>query len=142
MKKWKCSVCNYIHEGKEPPEKCPVCGAGKEKFIEITASEEDDVQKTSTQPDQEKESSATIDQPLPPSTLLEKMSNLILENHLHPISVHTPNGIIPVAFIFLLLAVLVQSSSLESAAYYNMIIVFFSMPVVVLTGYVAWQKKI
>ena len=25
MTKWRCSVCGYIHEGDEPPEKCPVC---------------------------------------------------------------------------------------------------------------------
>ena len=23
--KWKCSVCGYIHEGTEPPKKCPSC---------------------------------------------------------------------------------------------------------------------
>lgn len=23
--KWKCSVCGYIHEGTEPPGKCPCC---------------------------------------------------------------------------------------------------------------------
>jgi len=23
--RWKCSVCGYIHEGKEPPRKCPCC---------------------------------------------------------------------------------------------------------------------
>ncbi|UCC45502.1 MAG: rubrerythrin family protein [Candidatus Zixiibacteriota bacterium] len=23
--KWKCSVCGYIHEGTEPPAKCPSC---------------------------------------------------------------------------------------------------------------------
>ena len=28
---WKCSVCNYIHEGEEAPDKCPKCGAPKEK---------------------------------------------------------------------------------------------------------------
>ncbi|MBR4808494.1 MAG: NADH peroxidase, partial [Lachnospiraceae bacterium] len=25
MKKYVCSVCGYVHEGNEPPEKCPVC---------------------------------------------------------------------------------------------------------------------
>lgn len=30
--KWKCRVCGYIHEGSEPPEECPVCGAPKEMF--------------------------------------------------------------------------------------------------------------
>ncbi|MFZ3102621.1 MAG: NADH peroxidase [Desulfitobacteriaceae bacterium] len=34
MKKFVCTVCGYVHEGTEPPEKCPVCGALKEKFIE------------------------------------------------------------------------------------------------------------
>jgi rubrerythrin len=23
--KWKCSVCGYVHEGTEPPDKCPCC---------------------------------------------------------------------------------------------------------------------
>ena len=30
--KWKCSVCGYIHEGKEPPEKCPACKHAKEYY--------------------------------------------------------------------------------------------------------------
>ena len=33
MKKWKCTVCGYVHEGKNPPDVCPVCGAGKWQFI-------------------------------------------------------------------------------------------------------------
>ena len=35
MKKWKCTICGYIHSGEEPPEKCPVCGADRDKFIEV-----------------------------------------------------------------------------------------------------------
>lgn len=31
-KRWKCRVCGYIHEGPEPPDICPVCGAPKEMF--------------------------------------------------------------------------------------------------------------
>jgi len=34
MKKFVCSICGYIHEGNEPPEKCTQCNAPKEKFIE------------------------------------------------------------------------------------------------------------
>lgn len=36
MKRWKCSVCGYVHTGDKPPEKCPVCGAPASKFVEIT----------------------------------------------------------------------------------------------------------
>jgi rubrerythrin len=32
-KKWKCTVCGYIHEGENPPEFCPVCEAHKYQFI-------------------------------------------------------------------------------------------------------------
>ncbi|HNX28393.1 MAG TPA: FAD-dependent oxidoreductase [Syntrophomonadaceae bacterium] len=30
--KWQCRVCGYIHEGPEPPDECPVCGAAKDMF--------------------------------------------------------------------------------------------------------------
>ncbi len=40
MKKlWRCSVCGYVHEGEEAPDVCPKCGAGKEKFVELTEEE-------------------------------------------------------------------------------------------------------
>jgi rubrerythrin len=32
-KKWKCSLCGYLHEGSKPPETCPTCGAYKWQFI-------------------------------------------------------------------------------------------------------------
>ena len=34
MKKFVCSVCGYVYEGEAAPEKCPVCKAPAEKFIE------------------------------------------------------------------------------------------------------------
>jgi rubrerythrin len=30
--KWKCRNCGYIHEGEEPPEKCPACAHPREYF--------------------------------------------------------------------------------------------------------------
>ncbi len=35
MKKWKCLVCGEIVEGENPPEKCPLCKAPAEKFVEV-----------------------------------------------------------------------------------------------------------
>ena len=32
MKAYVCKVCGYIHFGEEAPEKCPQCGASKDKF--------------------------------------------------------------------------------------------------------------
>lgn len=42
MKKlFKCSICGYIAEGAEAPEKCPKCNQPKDKFVEMSAEEAD-----------------------------------------------------------------------------------------------------
>ncbi len=35
QKRWMCSVCGYIHEGPEAPERCPQCKQPREKFVEL-----------------------------------------------------------------------------------------------------------
>ena len=34
MKKFVCAICGYVHEGDNPPERCPQCGAPASKFAE------------------------------------------------------------------------------------------------------------
>ena len=34
-KKFVCTVCGYIFEGPEPPERCPQCKAPASKFNEM-----------------------------------------------------------------------------------------------------------
>ncbi|SHI34564.1 Rubrerythrin [Clostridium cavendishii DSM 21758] len=36
MKKFVCVICGYIHEGDAPPNECPICKAGADKFKEVT----------------------------------------------------------------------------------------------------------
>ncbi|HPY56172.1 MAG TPA: FAD-dependent oxidoreductase [Sedimentibacter sp.] len=38
---WKCTVCGYIEEGAQPPEKCPVCGVGPEYFVKLEETKEE-----------------------------------------------------------------------------------------------------
>jgi nitrite reductase (NADH) large subunit len=33
---WECEVCGYVHEGPNPPNECPVCGAGAEDFTQTS----------------------------------------------------------------------------------------------------------
>ena len=40
MKKWSCTVCGYIHEGENPPEICPQCKVGSDKFVELSGEKE------------------------------------------------------------------------------------------------------
>ena len=39
MKKFRCTVCGYIHEGETAPEKCPVCKQGADKFVLVIKEE-------------------------------------------------------------------------------------------------------
>ncbi len=34
MKKFICTICGYVHEGNDAPDKCPQCSAPKERFKE------------------------------------------------------------------------------------------------------------
>ena len=34
-KKWICTVCGYVHEGDEAPERCPQCKVPASKFKEL-----------------------------------------------------------------------------------------------------------
>ena len=38
MTKWICSVCGYVYEGEQAPEKCPQCKAPASKFTKAEAS--------------------------------------------------------------------------------------------------------
>ena len=45
MKAYVCKICGYVHFGEEAPEKCPQCGAGKDKFVEKEESLDEEVVK-------------------------------------------------------------------------------------------------
>ena len=133
MKKWECTVCGYIHEGNEPPDKCPVCGAGKEKFVEITEEPAEKQKGKKTTP----KKTPTLAQ----GNTFQRINQLMVKHHVHPISVHFPNGVLPVAVIFLFLGVWLNLSQLSQAAFYNLVVVLFSMPLVMYSGYNEWKNK-
>ena len=139
MKKWECTVCGYIHTGNEPPEECPVCGADRSKFIEIVS--EDPVETVIDQP--EPEGKKMDSKPEPPifRSKLNPIFDLMVKHHVHPISVHIPNGVLPASVIFIVLAALFNFSGLSQAAFYNLIFVVLTLPLVLFSGYIEWQKK-
>jgi len=155
MKKWRCRVCGYIHEGSEPPDKCPVCGADKSEFEEIiepsTIIGEGLQDDAGTGPVPEAPSATS-----PPDTgardsgpqpadfsggLFQRLVGLMLKHHLHPISVHIPNGVLPVSVIFIVLGVFFEYSALQTAALYNMGFVVLTIPFVLFTGYIEWRNR-
>ncbi len=140
MKKWQCTVCGYIHHGVEPPETCPVCGADRSQFVEIRDVDE----KLSGAGGGDAKLSPTVSSPMPdasPSSLLDMANNLMIRHHLHPISVHVPNGMVPAIVVFVFLAVLFHAPTLARAAFYNTVFVLLSPPVVLYCGFNEWKIK-
>ncbi|MBF0103608.1 MAG: rubredoxin [Desulfobacterales bacterium] len=138
MKKWKCTICGYIHTGDEAPDTCPVCGADKTKFVEIIETVEP--QDISTQSISDLPSELSSSQKLF-KTIIDMSSEVIMKNHVHPISVHVPNGVVPISVFLVFFAVLFNKDNMAIAAFYNLCFVVLSMPMVIYSGYIDWQKK-
>ncbi len=140
VRRWRCTVCGYVHTGDEPPEKCPVCDAPRNMFVEIDADGKvlPDAGTGEADPAVDPGSEAAAEQP---PSFLDKMASLSLKHHLHPITTHFPNGILPAVVVFLGLSVYFKIISLELAAYYNLIFVLIMLPLVLLTGFIEWQKR-
>ena len=144
MKVWQCSVCNYIHRGDTPPDKCPICGVGANKFREIDeASIPAKRPKRRKQTPQTKKASFAVQDKARTieENNFEKVKSLMVKHHAHPVLVHTPNGLLPVAVILWLMAWIFDYQLLAKAAFINQIFVTVSIPLVIFTGMIEWQKK-
>ena len=148
MKKWRCTVCGYIHNGDEPPEKCPVCGADKSLFEEIM--EEAPVENQDSKKPEDKTTQAPgvpggMDLEPEPKTVFGRIYRfkiqMMLKHHAHPVSVHIPNGVLPVSFVLMILSTLTGITSLAAAAHINMVFVVLTLPFVLFSGYIEWQKR-
>ncbi len=150
MKVWQCTVCKYIHKGEEPPEKCPVCGVPASKFVEIDEASIPEKKPRRRKPAAE---AATVSDPVPPKregppapepvnlSLKDKAESLLVTHHAHPVSVHTPNGVLPMAVVLYILAWLFDAPMLAKAAMISQVFVILSLPFVIFTGTLEWRKK-
>lgn len=156
MKRWQCSVCKYIHIGDTPPEKCPVCGVSGKKFVLLEdevdiqgpakpqASTAAKAQGHSAEKPKIQAKSAPAPKPSPapvPATLYGKIIGFMLKHHIHPISVHFPNGILPVSVILFFLAWLFDSELMVKTGFINLIFVILALPLVLFSGFMEWTKK-
>ena len=109
-KRWQCTVCGYIHVGAEPPATCPVCGADRSKFVPV-----------------EDEKTAA------PQSLFATFK-------LHPVAAHFPNGLLPTAALFLLLALVFANPRFEATAFWLLTVATAVVPVSLGSGLHDWQK--
>lgn len=146
-RRWRCAVCGYIHSGEAPPETCPICAAPKSQFVEIdgdgnkieaaVAAPAPAVIVTAPASGAAAAQAAVSGR----KSLLARLADLVLTLHLHPITVHFPNGILPAVLVFFGIGVYFGIAALETAAYYNLIFVLAMLPLVLATGFIEWRLR-
>ena len=107
-KRWRCTVCNYLHEGPEPPQVCPICGAGAKDFV----ADEETVGHTH-----------------------QGFGGFIEKLHAHPVTAHFPNGALPLALAFWVGYLILGDDSLERTSFYLMLVAVAVNPVTFFTGW-------
>lgn len=110
VKRWRCLVCGYIHEGETPPEFCPVCGADRSQFV----------------PDEVAEANLLRD--------------LVDNFRLHSVVAHFPCGLLPTCALFLLVYLIVGHPGLEATVFWLLLVVMAAAPVSLASGLYVWQK--
>jgi PAS domain S-box-containing protein len=109
-KRWKCTVCDYIHVGSEPPDVCPICGSDRSQFIE-TGEEKSGL-----------------------------FHEIVAAFKIHPVLAHFPNGLIPTAAIFLLASILTGQPRLENVVFWLVLTSVAVVPFSLATGIHDWHK--
>lgn len=135
-KRYLCTICGYIHTGQKPQEVCPVCKVPPEKFVELDKDGREVVGSLAAEAGRPALSGEEVSK-----SMLDTIACLLVRHHFHPIFSHFPNGILPVAVTLLVISVGFNWVSLELAAFYNLIAVLLTLPLVLLTGYLEWQKS-
>jgi rubredoxin/uncharacterized membrane protein len=107
-KRWRCTVCNYLHEGPEPPEVCPICGAGAKDFV--------------------------VDEETAGHTH-QGFGGLVEKLHAHPVTAHFPNGALPLALAFWVGYLILGDDSLERTSFYLMLVSVAVAPLTLLSGW-------
>ncbi len=109
--KWRCTVCGYIHEGDEPPDLCPVCGAGSEKFVPVEEAK------------------------------VSLLQDMIKTFQPHAVMAHFPSALLPTLVLFVAIALVFGQGSFETAAFYLLVVVLLSAPATLVTGIYEWKTK-
>lgn len=121
-KEWYCKACGHIHRGPRPPDQCPACGTAQDSF-ELMASSEGEAADEG------------------PRSLSDRVQDLVIDHHIHPVIAHAPNGIIPMAVAFMILAEYLHHPLLNTAALYSLGFVLLTLPVVIASGVTIWRWR-
>jgi hypothetical protein len=123
------------------------------KFIDVSEPQEAPPPKPAVAPERETTSAAQPEaepatepaEAAPESPFKDSRYRVLFDTmtrfHGHPISVHIPNGLLPVCVLFIVLSAIFNLQGMVQAATYNLGAVALSMPLVLFSGWVDWQNR-
>lgn len=126
-KRWRCTVCGYIHTGDQPPEICPVCRVDASKF-ELISEPEPDVE-PETRVDQIRKQALTL--------FAEMKASFVP----HAVAAHFPNALLPTCFLFLVLYIVRGLVTFEATVFYLLVVAALAVPPTFVTGLLDWKKE-
>jgi len=112
---WECTVCGYLHQGDEPPESCPRCGAPASAFVPVGSEG--------------------------PAKKVGLLRDLYQTLVLHAVAAHLPNGVLPAALLFLALSLVTANPCLEPASFYMTALVVVCLPLSLVSGVYDWRNR-
>ncbi len=118
-KRWRCTVCGYIHRGETPPDICPVCGVGAEKF-ELLEDEGDRASVSGSS-----------------TGLLQEMKDSFMP---HAVMAHFPNALLPTLALFLVFYLVVGIETLDHGIYLLLGLIPLSALATLTTGILSWRQ--
>jgi len=119
QKRWRCTVCGYVHRGETAPDVCPVCGVGPEKFELL--------------PDEAEGEPASA----APKGLLQEMIDSFMP---HAVMAHFPNALLPTLALFLTLYLLFGIKTLDHGIYLLLVMVPLFAAATLGTGIYSWRR--
>jgi rubredoxin len=119
-RQWRCSVCDYLHSGQQPPDVCPKCGVGPSQFELVV-----------------KQNETTAD----PSGLRGFALEMWRTFELHAVAAHFPNGLLPSAALFLVLFLSEAGAAFETTAFHLVVLCVLVTPLVFGSGLRDWRTR-
>ncbi len=118
-KRWRCTICGYIHEGDLPPESCPVCHAAAEKFELV------------------EEAGAGLSVA---TVLKSELHHIYKVFAPHAVAAHFPTALVPTATLFLFFVLLFGYQPLEFSALALLAVTIAVIPITMITGFIVWCR--
>ncbi len=127
-RRWRCTVCGYVHEGEAPPDSCPVCAQPWHRFAPLVEGAGGGSVSAET-------GDAVTDDAVTDDTPAGGLGGLIASLHAHPVTSHIPNGGLPLSLMAWIAYLVLDHEALGLTSIYLLLAAALVIPVTFASGW-------